>query len=123
VAAVCPAAAVWAGCTKRPGAAAAPQNYAGRTNRAEWAECTKSLDAAAAPQNYAGRTNRAEWAGCTNRQGAAAAPLNYAGRTNRAWVGCTRPQSDRKEMKGAPRNRGALFVLCRADRNVKHDEK
>jgi hypothetical protein len=40
VVAVCPAAAVWAECTKRLGAAAAPQNYAGRTNRA-WAECTK----------------------------------------------------------------------------------
>jgi hypothetical protein len=99
VVAVCPAAAVWAGCTKRLDAAAAPQNYAGRTNRAEWAGCTKNLNAAAAPLNYAGRTNRAEWAECT------------------------KPQSDRKEMKGAPRNRGALFVLRRVDRSAEWDEK
>ena len=38
--AVCPVAAEWAECTKSLGAAAAPLNYAGRTNRA-WAECTK----------------------------------------------------------------------------------
>jgi hypothetical protein len=78
---------------------------------AEWAECTKSLDAAAAPQNYAGRTNRAEWAECTKSLDAAAAPQNYAGRTNRAWAECTKPQSDRKENEGRSERLGRPFLF------------
>jgi len=100
VVAVCPAAAVWAECTKSLGAAAAPQNYAGRTNRAEWAECTKRQDAAAAPLNYAGRTNRAEWAECT------------------------KPQSDRKENEGRSEKSGRPFLfLRRVGRSAKWNEK